>query len=114
MKLSTIWWAKIGAFGLGLCVLSAMIGVRVGERIERARFEVAKGIATLQAQEYLDAGDVDKAISALHFAKAYELKSLNGSTDGLLGNAYMAKGQPCLAESFFESNLNYIERNGLT
>ena len=110
MKPATIWVARIIAVGLAFFV----IGVVVGERIEQNRFEVAKAFATTQADEYLAAGNADKAISALYLAKAFEPQALDGSTDGRLGKAYQAKGRPCMAESFLESNVGFIERNGLT
>jgi hypothetical protein len=105
----TIGWL-ISIISIG--ILLFVVGVMLGARMERNRFEVAKAFATTAAEEYLAAGNVDRALSTLYFAKAYD--PIEGGIDGLLGRAYQAKGNPCMAEAFYESNVNYMERNGLT
>jgi hypothetical protein len=103
------------ALPLGACLGVAAIflgGVKLGERFSRNQFEVAKLFSTTQADEYLAAGKPAKAVQLLHFAKAFE--EITGSTDALLGKAYLADGEPCLAQAFAESHLRYMERNKLT
>ncbi len=107
MKLSTRWIVAI----LVASIISIVGGVFIGEGIERNRYEVAKSFATIKAQELLDSGKANEAIPLLHLAKAHE--RIQGSTDALLGKAYLATGQSCLAASFFRSYLDYVDRNGL-
>jgi hypothetical protein len=87
-------------------------GTLFGTHVEQQRFEVSKLVSVAIADDYLANGQPDKALPALHFAKAYE--SLRGDTDGLLAKAYLATGEPCLALAFAESHLRYMERNKLT
>ena len=89
-------------------------GVLLGAYYEQQRFELAKIGSVAIADEYLKNGDPERALSALHFAKAYENERLRGDTDGLLANAYLADGEPCLALAYAESHLRYMERNKLT
>jgi hypothetical protein len=87
-------------------------GVRLGVYAEQQRFELAKSFSVVKADEYLANDKPEQALSALHFAKAYE--SLRGDTDGLLAKAYLADGEPCLALAIAESHLRYMDRNKLT
>jgi hypothetical protein len=86
-------------------------GVMSGEHFERQQFELAKLFSVAKADEYLASGKPDKAISVLHFAKAYE--TLYGDTDGMLARAYLANDEPCLAQAFADSHLRYMEKNKL-
>src|SRR5688572_1575019 len=91
--------------------ISFVLGMSAGEMRQKNGFEVAKASATLRAQEALDTGSLDKAMALSHFAKAYE--RIEGSTDDLLATVYQQKKRYCIAEGFFESNLEYVQRNRL-
>jgi len=92
--------------------LGFMVGVLVGRDYEQKQYELIKLLAPMQADEYLQQKEVDKAISMLHFAKATE--TIAGDQDVSLGKAYVAKGQPCLGKEFLASGLNYMRINKLT
>jgi hypothetical protein len=89
-----------------------LLGVEAGKKYERDRFEVVKGFAPVEASEYLAKGEFDKGLSRLHFLKSFEPRV--GWTDAELGKAYLAKGQPCLAQDFLESGLEWMTREKLT
>ena len=94
-----------------LAVTLLYLGNVIGELRERNRLNVAKAFSTIRAQEEMEAGNIYKAIRDLHFAKAYE--PITGGTDGILGEAYLLSGQYCLAKSFLESYIAYLDKNGL-
>lgn len=96
---------------LSIGIIAFVAGMLYGRHVESNRFEVAVGFATIRAQEHLDAGNVERAMSELYFAKANE--RMLGSTDGLLGKAYMVDRKFCLASAFLESYLKYVDRNNL-
>ncbi len=66
----------------------------------------------MQADEYLQQGDFDKAILMLHFAKA--TKNIPGDQDVSLGKGYLAKGEVCIAKEYFVSGLSFMQKNKLT
>ena len=43
------------------------VGLAVGRKYERDRFEVLKAFAPVQVDEFLVKGEFDKAIALLHF-----------------------------------------------
>ncbi len=96
---------------VALCV-AFIAGVKVGEYFEHQKFELAKAFSVVQADEYLAAGNFEKAISILHFGKAYD--RIRGGSDAMLAKAYLGNGEPCLAQAFSDSHLRYVERNKLT
>jgi hypothetical protein len=102
------WTLGVAALTFGALIL----GTLVGAKYERDRFQLAKDFAPTLAAEDLARGDFDKALRALHFAKSFEPRI--GFTDAALGNAYLAKGQPCLAQAFLESGLEWMTREKLT
>ena len=101
----TLTWA-----GVAVAVAAAMfaVGLAVGRKYERDRFEVLKAFAPVQVDEFLVKGEFDKAIALLHFEKSFEPRV--GWTDASLGKAYLAKGQSCLADAFLESGLEWMNR----
>jgi hypothetical protein len=96
---------------VALCAV-LIVGVKVGEYFEHQKFELAKALSVVQADEYMAAGNFEAAIPVLHFTKAYD--SRRGSSDVLLAKAYVGNGEPCLAQAFADSHLRYMERNNLT
>ena len=103
-------------FGLSALILLGLVlfllGTQAGVWKERERFEFMKSYAIVEADQFLNAGNIDNALHSLFLAKAYEPRE--GMTDGQLARAYTAKGMPCIAQGYFESSLSYMERNGLT
>jgi len=75
------------------------VGLAVGRKYERDRFEVLKAFAPVQVDEFLVKGEFDKSF-----------EPRVGWTDASLGKAYLAKGQSCLADAFLESGLEWMNR----
>jgi len=104
-----IAWTLIAV--LALCI-AFIGGEKIGEYFEHQKFELAKEFSVIRADQYLEAGNFEKAISTLHFTKAYE--RLRGESDAMLARAYLGNSEPCLAQAFADSHLRYMERNKLT
>ena len=98
-------------YAIAVAIGVFLLGVALGKQYEQAFFEMDKTSAIADAESFLAHGDIDKAIARLHFAKAFEPRV--GWTDAELGKAYLAKGQPCLAQDFLASGIDWMTREKL-
>jgi len=94
-----------------LAGLSYWIGLDRGIKQERLRSEVRVDVAPAVADELLSRGETGKALRQLYLAKSNE--RIDGLVDGSLGKAYIAAKKPCLAQSFLESSVAFMEREHL-
>jgi hypothetical protein len=101
-------WFRISC-GLLLGAALVWIGAYIGAKREHQQFELLIDSAPVLADQYAKAGNLKKAISALFLAKAYE--PMEGVTDGELAKLYLLSSKPCLAESHFRENIQYMDRN---
>lgn len=101
------WWL-LGA--LTVCLVF-VAGLLLGRESMQREGDLLAAVAPVKAKEMLDAGDIDRALSLLHFAKSKERNS--GETDALLGDAYLKKGVPCLARDYYASGDAFMSNHGL-
>jgi hypothetical protein len=109
--MTTMMKLVLTLLGIVLVAIGYFIGLDRGATQQRLTDQFRFDYAPAAAEELLSRGEVKKALAQLYLAKSDE--RAEGLVDGALGKAYAADKRPCLAQSFLESSVEFMEKGRL-